>query len=191
MQAASTNHNMYQNTLKVMLNGNYHFALLDTGATCSIINKTLLEYLPKHSYRKLQKPSTSILGIGNQTQTILDNIEMDIVIGKQKFRHTFYVIDQSFSIILGMDFLNKYHATLDFSKNLVSIGGFFHKLEVLPTRSTAIRLLGEQIIPPNSSQYVRIKMNKPITTGYMIIKQTQSFIDKFSGLSVTPGIIDN
>ena len=191
MQAASTNHNMYQNTLKVMLNGNYYFALIDTGATCSIINKTLTEYLPKCSYKKLQKPSTSILGIGNQTQTILDNIEMDIIIGKHKFRHTFYVIDNSFSIILGMDFLNKYHATLDFSKNLVSIGGFFHKLEVLPTRSTAIRLLGEQIIPPNSSQYVRIKMNKPITTGYMIIKQTQSFIDKFSGLSVTPGIIDN
>ena len=118
-------------TLMAYIGKEKHYFLIDTGATCSFINKEFIEKHPrlKHFINESDL-EYSVGGLIEEAKSIF-NIELKLRFGKKldEIEQEFIIIDHSrgdknaYMGILGMDFFNKYLCIIDFEKNVLSYKG--------------------------------------------------------------------
>ena len=94
--------------VKISLNGNTKWALLDSGANPSIVYSKSLQSIGASYF-----PSPSrVFGVGATAVTTLWEADATVEMGeKHKLRHTFLVLDSSEPTIIGGDFLRRFSST--------------------------------------------------------------------------------
>ncbi|VDP49645.1 unnamed protein product [Schistosoma curassoni] len=96
--------------------------LLDTGASVSLIKEDFLQRL-NHSIQRKQCSSTLITASEDPLITC-SKIGLELTINKNSFRHEFLVcLTLTWNMILGVDFMLRYQASIDMSKSEAKIGG--------------------------------------------------------------------
>ena len=104
--------------------GDYNVpALLDTGATVSVIDVGLLSRIPYLKHNMNRSSISEVSGLGGSKVEILGEITCDFRLGDNlKFLpHTLHVVHASLSIpiILGMDFMRRNKLIIDIANNKV------------------------------------------------------------------------
>ena len=102
--------------IEIFTLNNFHFnALVDTGATISVISKKFLNSV-ESSLHKITPivPFNIVLSIENSNDfKVTEKAEMCFKINNQAILWHFYIIDNlTNNIVLGMDFLNEYEVTI-------------------------------------------------------------------------------
>ncbi|THD20458.1 hypothetical protein D915_008740 [Fasciola hepatica] len=113
----SSNNNDWQSPLVVegLLNGKGAKLLIDTGASCSVINRSLTKI--SHSV-----PLNGRLIAANGTvMPILGQVAGSVSIGRCTVQHQFLCADVAWDAILGMDFLRAHRIVIDFDRQLLVI----------------------------------------------------------------------
>ena len=125
------------NMIEVILLGKKVKALIDTGAEKSVIDSKLTVGI----YRgDIQKSTTKemVLANGNRV-AVLGELKTRVQIGRDMYRVDLQVLENvHFPVILGVDFLKRYHATLNYSSPTITTSG----------HSTLLRLVHDVTIPP-------------------------------------------
>ena len=120
-------------------------ALVDTGATLSILSEHLLQKLnPK--YVQYVEPTISVVyGVGSQRHEIKTKVEVDVFIEGHKFTQGFQVVKYQYPVILGLDFLTAHGAQINLDESPVIINDSVFKLMAPPTRSILAKTMHPEI----------------------------------------------
>ncbi|TPP64653.1 hypothetical protein FGIG_03187 [Fasciola gigantica] len=113
----SLNNNDWQSPLVVegLLNGKGAKLLIDTGASCSVINRSLTKI-------SRSVPLNGRLIAANGTvMPILGQVAGSVSIGRCTVQHQFLCADVAWDAILGMDFLRAHRIVIDFDRQLLVI----------------------------------------------------------------------
>lgn len=154
--------------LKIRINGNKAYAMLDTGATCCVIHmKTIQKY---HLESSIEKLDDSIVGCqdasGNEMR-IVGKIKLNTTLMgiPGHLLHEFRVLntEQQNTMILGRDFLRLYDKiTFDFKNSSVKIGNLWLK-SVEIDRNQKVVMVEDRMLLPNSELEVIVSCNKSNT----------------------------
>ena len=133
------------------------YAALDCGATSSIGGLTAVQALADFGERSLGRTTAvdprvqKTFRFGNgSSQTCLSKATLPLAIGKQTGTVDMNVLDAPAPALLGMDFLTKSGAVVDFSANTVTfkkISPEKHRLKKLESGHVALRLTGSAAAP--------------------------------------------
>lgn len=100
------------NFVEVSLNGVKTFALVDSGATTSIVSSKFAEALGIKRFSK-RSPSLKSANGGIINTEGMESLQLKV--GNSEFKHTFVIGEIINNLILGIDFLEKHGVTLNFS----------------------------------------------------------------------------
>ena len=70
-----------------------------------------------------------IYGVGNIVQNIAGKVELVMDIEGVQFTEVFYVLENEYCMILGMDFLKLHNSKIDFEKSTITLDGISFKLQ--------------------------------------------------------------
>ncbi|THD18460.1 hypothetical protein D915_011002 [Fasciola hepatica] len=114
---ASLNNNDWQSPLVVegLLNGKGAKLLIDTGASCSVINRSLT----KISHSVLL--NGRLIAANGTVVPILGQVAGSVSIGRCTVQHQFLCADLAWDAILGMDFLRAHRIVIDFDRQLLVV----------------------------------------------------------------------
>ncbi len=118
LDQSSEAHDFKNITIPLILRNSYVFAIVDTGSTFSLIQKSLWKKLSGHEDYQSSGDQTFLLANG-QKQSSLGKVNWDCEVQGQKMNVTFYVMqdsDLTVPIILGIYFLLKSKMVLDFKR---------------------------------------------------------------------------
>ena len=121
-KSCQTEHFFQYNSLSVFISNQEFKALIDTGADKSVIDYSTLKKLPLPVQRKLVSQSGRCKVANNAEIEVIGNISLSMTINGQKFRESFMVLSgTSCDLFLGVSFLRKHKATLDFSLDIMTL----------------------------------------------------------------------
>ena len=180
---------IFENMLHVNLGKTKVFALVDSGASISCVSNNLLNSINPHYVKHLESDITMIVGVGNMTHEVAGKVELDLVIEGQAFKQTFYALHNQHSIILGMDFLTKHGATLDFKDARITLDDRVFTLHPPPNKSVALKTTKPVIINALSATSIPVRLTKSLPAHYMLISGTRSLQIISPELDITPTII--
>ena len=96
--------------------------LIDSGASKSLMHRSVLDKIPQECRPELQKADTQIRFADGSIQSITGMIKLPILIGQDCKLVEFLVGEYTDDAILGMKDLKRFGITIDFEKNLVTKG---------------------------------------------------------------------
>lgn len=98
---------LHRNTTEVHIGDKKTFALVDTGASISVVSK---EFFDKTCYAKSQMHESKynvIKGVGGDRLLVLGRVVLEVKIGGKALEYPFHVIENiHHSLILGEDFFS-------------------------------------------------------------------------------------
>ena len=98
-------------------------ALVDTGAQKSAVSFSFSQKLPIGEDAISDKTKKHCVSVNGKTVTSLFTVILPVTFGTKVMSHNFEVIkDLVNDVILGVDFLKKYRVTLDFSRDVLTLG---------------------------------------------------------------------
>ena len=101
----ATGNKAYQNLVKVSVADILVWALVDSGATISIISNKTATTLTKYIVHSTTPDFAHVTGVGGETHKVLSKISLPFFIGQTRVTHDFHVISSQHDMILGLDFL--------------------------------------------------------------------------------------
>ena len=126
---------VHENTLRIKIGHLNSVALIDTGATLSILRESLLDKLNPRNVKYVKPTFSVVYGIGSQQHEITTKIEADFFIEGHKFTQGFHVMKNQYPVILGLDFLVAHGTQINLDESRVIIDDNVFKLLAPPTRS--------------------------------------------------------
>ena len=97
--------------------------LVDTGAQKSAISFSFSQKLPIGEDAILDKTKKHCVSVNGKTVTSLFTVVLPVSFGTKVMSHNFEVIkDLINDVILGVDFQKRYRVTLDFSRDVLTLG---------------------------------------------------------------------
>lgn len=152
-----------QNKVEISVKSKRTNALLDTGASitvasASFINKTSLAGTPF-------QPATHpvIKGVTGAKLTVLGVLTIPISIGGVKFSHPVHIIqDLHYPFILGLDFLNKHKARIDFNSQVLLLpdeNSDVHNIHLLSASEGKARASSTVLIPKRSEMNIPVNIS--------------------------------
>ena len=124
---------VHENTLRIKIGHLNSVALIDTGATLSILSESLLDKLNPRNVKYVKPIVSVVYGVGSQQHEITTKIEADFFIEGHKFTQDFHVMKNQYPVILGLDFLVAHGAQINLDESQVIIDDNVFKLLVPPT----------------------------------------------------------
>ncbi|CAG2210223.1 unnamed protein product [Mytilus edulis] len=127
--------------------------LVDTGSTISLLNLEMYSSITegKPGLYPLSKNNLQFETVSGEIITSLGTISVDIKVGVHVFTQQVVVADIPESGILGVDFLDKFGAQMDFKKKTIYIdGNAFHLSSDTRKLCCKVSLSKDTYIPPNS-----------------------------------------
>ena len=99
------------------------FGLIDSGADISLIDKHTFDKISKHLILVTKKPTVQLRGVTGHSLQVNCKLTVKVKIGKMTLVHDFHVVKNlGKSVILGVDFMTRHQARLDFGKRTLTIG---------------------------------------------------------------------
>ena len=123
----------------VIINNKWVNAIVDTGATITIVNEDILGRYAEEKIKKYE--NTKYVSASNHKLNLIGRIEVPITIRKETILHTVYIMkDAAETCILGMDFLQKLDsAVIDLNANKLVIGKDNEKSEECKSRDSGTK----------------------------------------------------
>ena len=158
------------NQIRVRTNGLFLSALIDTGASRSVVSLELLKKL-NIWYKPLKRGDlASLAAAGGTLLKILGTVELDIEICGQDMKFEFYVLrNLQPTLILGMNFLKHYEANIDCKNNSISFNNdaFTVQFETA-CGDTHVSLINECWLKPMSETIVPVQCSSVFNDEGMI-----------------------
>ena len=153
----------------------------------TIIRKDVLDKLPIEQQRTIQPATTRLINASGQPMDLVGKINIKIKISNMKLKAVCHVVTQlPHPIIIGIDFLREYNATIDLEHNRVIIGG----KEICLTPEGVIqsfgRLTDDITVPPHTVMTCEIKTHRKLGLQLGDLVQVTSVDSGFFGNE--PGI---
>ena len=143
----------------IRINGRWAYALLDTGASVSIIDKKFIEEDKTLIIRPIEEGFRSASG---HFLDLCGSVEAHVLIRKQIIKHKFYVINVGpESCILGMDFLNKIkNAKIDLLNGTLEIGPSASEKKI-ETNGNEVKMTETVNLLPYAETIFKVKVSQP------------------------------
>lgn len=141
--------------LSVAIDGHEVTALVDTGASYSIVSQRFADRL-----RKVKTPwdGPQIRTAGGHLMTPAGKCTAKVRIGDGDYVATFVILPQCCKdVILGMDFLQEYDAVINIRDQFVSFSANESAPGRSEQRSVPLRIIGDTSVPPRSCVLVSVK----------------------------------
>lgn len=151
-----------RNLITIELFGHTIKSLLDTGANVSCCSLQLLQSFGVKSSEFQPSPHQNALGVGGEKHKILGSIDLPIVIGSLSFVHTFQVFEKLYqSVILGVDFMEKYKVQVHLDTKTVHIPDKFDSAQVhaFDLDTGLVRTCNPVTIPPQSHGDIEVNIS--------------------------------
>ena len=187
----SSDPRIFDNHLRIQVGKHNIGALVDTGATVSCISNALLNKLHPKSVQYFKSDITCISGVGGKKHAISDLVQIEFQCSNQTFSHKFYALHNPYMLILGMDFITKHNAKLDFENSTIELGGELFDLTPPPSRSTLVKVIEDTLIQAYCAQDVSVNMSKKPTSHFSLTEPISSLGRKFPDLSVVEGLVSS
>lgn len=112
-----------RNTILLEINERKTRALIDSGASISCIQKSVLEKLDQNKNIEIQPSKLSrIIGVGGEQHQVFGQVTLKLNISGLKIDQNFIVLEHlHHSVILGLDFMKDYHVKIDFHKRIMTV----------------------------------------------------------------------
>ena len=181
---------LYKNYVRIEMNGFSVFALIDTGAAISCINSKTFEDLKLNQNYDLRDINFTVQGVGGK-QTTMGQATVHFLLGGIEFQQLFTIIhDIGIELLLGMDFLSKYSAKLDFVHNHLTIDGSNSPIQF--EYREEYKILVDQIIilPPRSESIVYFNAPFPMESPVQIFEPRTSFHEVWNVIPAR-SLVDN
>lgn len=135
--------------------GQYVRALLDTGASITVMSSNFLNKTTYHSAKLIKPQHQKIKGVTDNYLKVLGMLDTNLEIDGVSFQHKVHVIqDLHHSFILGLDFLTANHAQIDYDSNTLTINNQ-HVCQII-TNSDLARTTKSIVIPKRSEMMVPV-----------------------------------
>jgi hypothetical protein len=165
--------------------------LIDTGSTISIIGKEVWDELLAHSKNiRLEKTRKKAYTANNQPLTLMGATEVDVKTGDQTKSQRFIVVQDASQCILGMDYLQKYTSSLNFSsQTLQNTDGKPQKLLSTQEVKPMIKVINCErvVIKPRHEIVVKAQIDGELN-GDIIIEPRKELMEK-TGLLVARVVV--
>ena len=167
-------------------------ALLDTGATVSLVSASVL-----HNKKNIIPTSIHLKTVSGQRLEVLGQVHLNVKIGITTIKHWFYVVENiENSVILGFDFISKNNAQLNFTPtgNFLRMGQSKVQLTPAALIRSLVRLKQDVILAPQTIAMTRglckkVQIDGNTQTG-TISQIGTGFISKEPGLMVTSCLVN-
>lgn len=167
---------MYLPVVNCKLAGSNTIALVDSGASLSIVQKSIFDEIKTDPLIKELSGLATLNAITGHQLPIIGKYSIPITLGTQKYRHTFFVVDQNFnstySLIIGIDFLQKNKMIIDLNENLCKSHNL--SIPIKDANSSKLfkinntnygKLTQKCTLKPNHTQMVEVTINTPMELG--------------------------
>ena len=115
-------HSFNHNNLPIHIAGQKFTATIDTGADNSFMNAEILKQLPSFIQQKIKPTFRKCRCANNEVVQVQGSISLHFTMNGYKFRENFLIIkNASNDLFLGLTFLQRHKAQLDFSSNSMSL----------------------------------------------------------------------
>lgn len=150
---------MVKNKIEVLIDGVPTMALVDTGATVSVMSKAFKDSLGTKVMFSWDRSAT-FRGVGGEPLWPLGTCTVDVSLGGKSFKAEFAVLQKStHEVILGIDFLQEYGAKLDCATGELCVSSVLYSaLSEEPSRSSehALVVSEDMVLPPRSASFVPV-----------------------------------
>ena len=124
-------------------------ALIDSGASCSLIHKRIFESLKNPP--KLSKSKVSLQAVNGDSLSALGSAELTFEIGGTKISHLFHIVsNMNRNVILGRDWLQQNGVRIYFDLGSIRVGKVYVPLENDIHIASIIRLAKKSLLKPQS-----------------------------------------
>jgi predicted aspartyl protease len=148
--SAVSNTSVQENYLPISIGGINTQALVDTGATISVMSNSFLEKIPSKLVSKKAPQFKSVTGVGGQVCDVKTQVELTFRVQNFNLTQSFHVLDGHHTVILGMDFLADQKAKLNFETGTITIHNQNFRLSPPSCRTSLVRTLSIIELLPNS-----------------------------------------
>ena len=111
----------YDNLLQVRVGGNHIWAIVDSGATISVISRETAALLDKCIISRHAPEFSHVSGVGGDMLEVREKVLIEMYISNRKFEFFFHVIPGTNAMILGMDFMSEFGVKIDFKSSTLSV----------------------------------------------------------------------
>ena len=133
-------------------------ALLDTGASISAINATVLKKLPGNCYKIRNSDIAFITVAGGSSHQVEGKVDLEIKVGGLIISH---IIDNLCrSVILGTDFMKQQNACLDWRTHMLYLQDFSTHVGIIKVDYGFARMSRSLLIQPGSVVNVPVKLSR-------------------------------
>ncbi|KAK3100349.1 hypothetical protein FSP39_018534 [Pinctada imbricata] len=167
------------NKVHIQIHNTTTQALVDTGASISVISLTALNKAVKHP--KIQSSKLiSVSGVCATIHRVCGQITLPINIDGYTFSHTFQILDiVNTGVILGADFLRENNAIIDLQNHQLIFNDIKHVTALyLDEREQVVGLvktITANNIPPNSEFNIQIKVTRT-SENSLVLLEPSSFL---------------
>lgn len=166
--------------IKIKIGSLELFALIDTGASISIIETSTFKRISQQFVKKQQDPSINILSLSGQEIKTAGFYELNLQIGHENVKHSFFLSTQNFNapyqVIIGFDFLKKFKCLINAKNNTFNIGNTSitfctrasNSISTL-IHSNFARLKNSLKLPPRAQKIVELKVDSTIPQNSMVL----------------------
>ena len=176
----------WENMLTVRIASQTCQALVDSGAHISIVSDSLLHTIPKRCIRHIQPKFGAVIGVGGVTHKVTARVIVTVNIGGHAFEQDFHVLEGHHSVILGMDFLTKQQAVLDFANSTITLAGTLTlQLTHHAVRSSLARNAKSVFVAANSEVVFNVRLTRSYENDYLVTESIMSMDVNMPEIKVT------
>ena len=151
--------------LRCDIHGKLRNAIIDSGASCSIIDKKTLESLGSFT---ISKTKQILRDASNNVMNVIGTVEMHVrpVDTKNPVKTKLYVVETNSCILLGRNFMRKYRkVTFDFENNRIQLNNSWCN-GMKMKKNQCIRSTDSCVIPARSEMMITVKCKN--RNGYIL-----------------------
>ena len=159
--ACSIEVSLTQNTVNISNDNKEYLALCDSGASISYISrKTYNEF--KQQYALVPSEISVVHGVSGTLLDIQGKVTLPMVLGNVELIYTFYVLScmsTSTPIIIGLDFFQAHHASLDWANHVLKIQDGMTEIAFNEPidKQCLLRTVSKVNIPPRTVSIIPVK----------------------------------
>ena len=172
-QVKISNAKAYNNLLEVRVGGNHIWALVDSGASISVISKETAALLQNSMVATYRPDFTYVSGVGGDAIPVKEKVLVDLQVNHKQFRVFFHVIPSTNAMILGMDFLTNFNVRVDFAISTVIIENMPVKLCRPAIKSCIARTLMDYDFPPQTETVCPVRCSTKYLNNDIVLRSAK------------------
>ena len=151
----------HENYLPVTIGNKQTMALVDTGASISVVSQTLIDTFTPNELTFTKSDYQAIIGVGGERHSVINKVDLPITVGDTRVSQTFHVLEGHHMVILGMDYLKSQGAIVNLDDCTLTLRSGEHiKLQPPSRQSCLSRATHAVTVPPHSVKVINTTCSK-------------------------------